>query len=103
MNGAFGAGRADEHAVARVALALLRPLIRLALPLPHEPPILGEIRRSIRPAGAAALPDAPSASTGLIDRIVEARLRKLNQKWAELPIRNVLEGHGERHVASIIT
>jgi hypothetical protein len=39
----------------------------------------------------------------LDDRIVKARLRELNQKWAELPIRNALEGHGERHVASALT
>jgi hypothetical protein len=34
---------------------------------------------------------------------VKARLCKLDQKRAELLIRNALEGHGERHIASNVT
>src|SRR5215208_3261545 len=44
MHSAFGARRAHEDAVARVVIALLRPLIRLALPLPYDTPILRKIR-----------------------------------------------------------
>ena len=81
MNSAFGARRTDQHAVARVVLALFRPLILLALALPHEPPILGEIRT--RPV-CRSDPFASCAIgfNSLDDRIVEAGLRELNQKWA---------------------
>ena len=78
MNRAFGARQTREHAVARIALALFRPLIRLTLPLSHEPPILGEIRV------------LHSSSSGLLaghgigfyrpdDRFMETRLRELNE------------------------
>src|SRR5436190_9590092 len=95
VNGAFGARRADEDAVARVALARIWPLIRLSRPLPHEPPILWEICGP--PAGRSGhLVRGVIGADGLDDRVVEACLRELEQEWAEFPIRNMLQGDRER-------
>src|SRR5438094_4161216 len=78
VNGTFGARRADEDAVTRVVLALIRPLIRLPLTLPHEPPILWEICHP--PAdGSGRLVRRAIGTDGLDDRIVEACLAKLDQ------------------------
>src|ERR1044072_4549377 len=74
VNGAFGTSRADENAVARVALAQSGPLVRLPLPLLHEPPIVWEIARPPErsrgcPSSGAILAD------WLYDRVVKAFLR----------------------------
>src|SRR5688572_5695225 len=94
VDGAFGTRRAHEHAVAGVAIALFGPLIRLALPLPHEPPAFCEIHalptRGKRPVAGCSVD-----IDGLDDRTVEPRMRELGQKWAELPIRNALQGDRE--------
>src|SRR4029450_137520 len=102
VNRAFGARRTDEEAVSRVALARPGPLIRLALPLPHDPPILREI--CLGPGSMRGALARRAIGINEFDRrIVKARLCKLDQKRAELLIRNALEGHGERHIASNVT
>jgi len=95
VNRAFATRRAGEDAVARVVLALIGPLIRLTFALPYEAPIVGEISRA--PGGGSGGPGRGATGIdGLDDRIAEARLCQVNQKRAELLVRNALQSDRER-------
>ncbi len=94
MDGTLGACRPDEDAVARVPVALLRPLVRLAVPLPHELPDQCEIRaRPERSHGRAFR--ASVGSDRLDDGIAKPSRGEPDQERAELAIRNVLQGDRE--------
>src|SRR6478735_3805875 len=82
---ALPARRPHVHAVGRVAIAPVRPSVRLAVALLDQAPFLGEVGVVRADAGAQRLDD----------RAVEARPRELGQQRAQVAIRNVLHGDGE--------
>ncbi len=94
MDGAFCAGRAREHAVARVALALVRPLVGLAVALADQLPALGEIRLRISSC-SGRLATAPIRTNRSDERVVEAGLGELDQERTELTVGDVLQGDRE--------
>ena len=90
VHDAFGACRAHEHAVARVAFAGLRPLVRLALPLANEGPVIREIGLP-HSSRRGRLARSSPCTNRLDERILEARVREVREKRPELAIRNVLQ------------
>jgi hypothetical protein len=66
-------------------------LVRLALPLSYEAPVIREIGLP-RSSRSGHLPRSSPRADRLDERILEARVREVREKRPELAIRNVLQG-----------
>ena len=94
MDGAFCTGRAREHAVARVALALVRPLVGTTATLADKLPTLGEI--GLETPSYSGRPGSWTIRTNRSDqRVMEAGLGELDQERTEFTVRDVRERDGE--------
>ena len=76
VHDALGTCRAHEHPVARVAISTVRPLVRLAVPLLNEAPVIREI--DLPPSSRrGCLARADPRSNRLDERILEAGVREV--------------------------